>query len=347
MKKPRTIIISRTDSIGDVVLTLPMAGVLKKMFPGVRILFLGRAYTKEVVACSEHVDAFLNWDEIEKMPEVAQKVVAFKQPAADVIIHVFPQAEIAILAKKSGIPLRIGTFGRFFHLTTCNKKVLFSRKKSPLHEAQLNLKLLKPLGFNKVPSMNYLTDNMGFTKIPSADKSFQKLLAKDKINLILHPKSKGSGREWGLENFEALIKLLPEEKYQLFISGTEEEGRLFRAHLPLDRKNVTDISGSMDLRTFIAFIARSDGLIAAGTGPLHITAALRKFALGIFPPIRPVHPGRWAPIGENATYLVREESCNDCRNGEICHCMMEITPHQVKAKTEEYFSNRKELKRTK
>lgn len=344
MKKLRTIIISRTDSIGDVVLTLPMAGVLKKMFPGVRILFLGRAYTKEVVACSEHVDAFLNWDEIEKMPEVAQKVVALKQPAADVIIHVFPQAEIALLAKKAKIPLRIGTFGRFFHLTTCNKKVLFSRKKSSLHEAQLNLKLLKPLGFNKVPNLDYLTDNLGFTKIPSADKSFQKLLAKDKINLILHPKSKGSGREWGLANFEALIELLPEEKYQLFISGTEEEGELFRAHLPLNRKNVTDISGSMDLRTFIAFIARSNGLIAAGTGPLHIAAALRKFALGIFPPIRPVHPGRWAPIGENATYLVREEPCNDCRNGGTCHCMMEITPHQVKSKIEEYFSNRKKIK---
>jgi len=341
VKKPQTIIISRTDSIGDVMLTLPMAGVLKKMFPDVRILFLGRVYTKEVVACSEHVDAFLNWDEIEKLPEITQKVVAFKQWKADVILHVFPQAEIALLAKKAEIAIRIGTFGRFCHLTTCNKKVLFSRKKSSLHEAQLNLKLLKPLGFNKTPNMDYLSDNMGFTRIPNADKSFQKLLVKNKINLILHPKSKGSGREWGLANFEALIKLLSEERYQLFISGTEEEGRLLRPYLPLDRKNVTDISGSMDLRTFVAFIARSDGLIAASTGPLHIAAALRKFALGIFSPIHPVHPGRWAPIGKNATYLVREEPCNDCRNGGICHCIMEITPYQVKSKIEEYFSNRK------
>ena len=38
----RTFLISRTDAIGDVVLTLPVAGRLKQLFPDCRVLLLGR-----------------------------------------------------------------------------------------------------------------------------------------------------------------------------------------------------------------------------------------------------------------------------------------------------------------
>ena len=42
------IIISRTDSIGDVMLTLPMCVWLKKNIPGVELIYLGKNYTKPV-----------------------------------------------------------------------------------------------------------------------------------------------------------------------------------------------------------------------------------------------------------------------------------------------------------
>jgi len=337
MSKPQTILLSRTDSIGDVVLTLPMAGVLKTLFPESTILFLGRTYTKAVVACSENINGFVNWNEIEQLTNEQQKVNRFKALDADVIFHVFPNSDIASLAKKAGIKTRIGTAGRTFHLNTCNKPVLFSRKRSELHEAQLNLKLLKPFGFTNIPKREELAKYFGFTKIAKLDDRFKKLINPHKKNLILHPKSKGSAREWGMENFNELIALLPKEKYQVFISGTEEEGKLFRDKLNLKKENVTDISGTMSLDQFISFIAHCNGLIAASTGPLHIAAATGIVALGIYPPIKPMHPGRWAPIGKNAGYLVKETGCDDCRKGTSCHCMLEITPHQVKQKLEEYF----------
>lgn len=61
-----TILVSRTDGIGDVVLTLPLAGVIKHCFADVRVLFLGRTYTEAVVSMCEAVDEFLNWDELAK-----------------------------------------------------------------------------------------------------------------------------------------------------------------------------------------------------------------------------------------------------------------------------------------
>ena len=84
-------------------------------------------------------------------------------------------------------------------------------------------------------------------------------------------------------------------------------------------------------------IFEADALVAASTGPLHIAAALGKRAIGIYPPIKPMHPGRWAPVGENADYLVLNKVCADCRKEKKCHCMEEIKPKVILQKMEEYF----------
>ena len=62
-KDPSHILISRTDSIGDVVLTLPVAKFLKDRFPETKISFLGKAYTRPVIEACIYVDEFVNADD--------------------------------------------------------------------------------------------------------------------------------------------------------------------------------------------------------------------------------------------------------------------------------------------
>ncbi len=327
MHNDPVILISRTDSIGDVVLTLPMAGIIKRFMPESRIVFLGRNYTKDVIGLSEHVDEFISYDEIVKLP-AAEQVRAFKNIHASHIIHVFPVKEIAQLAKQARIPKRIGTTNRLWHWFTCNIKVKLSRKNSDLHEAQLNTKLLEPLGIKQDFSLEELANAYGFTKIPVLESQFEALLSPGKTKVILHPKSKGSAREWGLENFSKLITELDKTTYSVYISGTAQEGELLR---PLIDKHpeVTDLTGKLSLQQFIAFIHRCDALVAASTGPLHIAAALGKKAIGLFSPMRPIHPGRWKPIGEQASYLVLDKDCVDCKQTKDCHCIREIATQNV------------------
>ena len=61
---PKKIVISRTDNIGDVILTLPLAGILKEKYPDCKIIFLGNSYTEAIVRVSVHVDEFINWEEL-------------------------------------------------------------------------------------------------------------------------------------------------------------------------------------------------------------------------------------------------------------------------------------------
>src|ERR1700761_2977131 len=225
--KGETFIISRTDAIGDVVLTLPMAGVLRSLYPESRILFLGRSYTQEVIRACVHVDAFLNWDEWKQLgPE--ERVRAMASTGADTIIHVFPNKEIARLAKTAGIPQRIGTTHRIYHWLTCNQLVRVSRRHAPYHEAQLNLKLLTPLGAKELYTLEEIGDLYGLSRLPALSPDIAALPDPSRFNLVLHPKSRGSAREWGLDNFSELIRQLPQQAFKIFITGTTAEGELLQ-----------------------------------------------------------------------------------------------------------------------
>lgn len=323
---PQKIIISRTDSIGDVVLTLPLAGIIKEKFPECKIFFLGKTYTQPIIELCEYVDEFLNWDEISKTTKPENELQKIN---ADTIIHVFPNKEVAKSALKAGIKTRIGTLGRIFHLTTCNKKVRFSRKKSELHEAQLNTKLLAPIGINKNFSLDELISFYGLKNPEKLNSELKELIQPGIFNLILHPKSKGSAKEWGLNNFSKLINELPSDKFKIFISGTKEEGKLIANNLPFDQENVVSLIGKLTLTEYISFINETDGLVAASTGPLHIAAALEKKAIGIYCPKKPIHPGRWKPLGKRAHAVVFDVNCQKCAKNEPCDCINKISPATV------------------
>ncbi|MFM9986372.1 MAG: glycosyltransferase family 9 protein [Flavobacteriales bacterium] len=302
----KRIIISRTDSIGDVVLTLPMCGALKKKFPGIQILFIGRTYTGPIIRCCKYVDEFIDWDASkDKSPQ--EQIDILKNLHADCIVHVFPRKELLWLAKRAGIPMRIATGRRLQTITKVNKLVFFTRKNSALHEAQLNFKLLKPLGIDVIPSLEEITLNYGLKPKGLLRKEISELIQHDKLNIILHPKSKGSAVEWGVANFAKLTALLPVDKTRIFITGTAAEGEAIRRECDLRTLPVVDLTGQLTLDELIAFIDACDVLVAASTGPLHIAAALGKKAIGLYTPKRPMHAGRWAPLGKYARVLIAKQ----------------------------------------
>lgn len=328
----RKIIISRTDSIGDVVLTLPLLGLIKKYYAGTDIVFLGQSYTRAVVEACEHADEFIDWKEISSLP-FPEQVKYMQNLQAGLILHVFPVKEIAHLAKRAGIPERIGSTGRLYHYSTCNKLVRLSRKNSPLHEAMLNISLAFGLLKGSMIPVEDIPGLYGMSRIKSLPEPLECLIDRERFNLILHPKSKGSAREWGSANFAKLSAMLPASEYKVFITGTAAEGAMLKEEGFFEKAGeVTDITGKMSLDEMISFIGAADGLIAASTGPLHLAAALGKVALGIYPPIRPMHPGRWSPLGKRVGYLVADKECSQCRKTGPCQCMLSISPLQVKQK---------------
>jgi ADP-heptose:LPS heptosyltransferase len=308
MKFFKRILISRTDNIGDVILTLPLAGILKEHFPNSEIFFLGKNYTKEIIKVSKHIDHFLDFDELVTKSQPEQ-INFLRKLNLDLFIHVFPNRKLASLAKMAKIPYRLGTRNRWFHLLTCNILPHLSRKKSSLHEAELNIKLVETLTGPLSTPPHQLWKRYGFKK-PLINPKIQSILKENKFNLILHPLSLGSAREWGQQNFSHLIELLLKNpRYNVILTGTQREGEILKNKLLIPYQGqIINTTGHLTLAELVALIAHSQGIVAASTGPLHIGAMSGIHSLGLYIMTPPMHPGRWKPIGEKASFLVNDKN---------------------------------------
>ena len=65
---------------------------------------------------------------------------------------------------------------------------------------------------------------------------------------------------------------------------------------------------------------------------------LNKKVVGIFPPIKPMHPGRWAPLGKYAEVIFKDIECSKCRKSTHCECIEAVKPEEVFQKLEKIIS---------
>ncbi len=318
------ILISRADAIGDVVLTLPVAKVLKEHYPQATIGFLAKRYTQAVLEACPFVDKVMDADAL----LAGEKGLWDKEWGA--IIHVFPQPKIARRAKQAGISVRVGTTNRLWHWWTCNRRVALGRKRSDLHEAQLNLKLLKALGIHEQPSLDTLR-NMPLLE-PKAPLPLWLLAALEQRgkNVVLHPSSRGSAREWPLENFTALADILLQAGFQVFITGVDADRAALQPLLNGIGSRAIELIGKLSLAELMSFIGCCDGLVAASTGPLHLAAVLGVATVGLYPAERPMHAGRWAPLGRYVTWLTAASGSGGNNN-----VLEGISPEDVMAALEQ------------
>lgn len=323
------ILISRQDNIGDVILTLPMAARLKQLNPGVNITLLCRAYAAEVARYCDDIDDVIEIENIK-----ADLVGYLKNSDIDTVILAQPDRPLAAAAFHAGIRHRIGNARqKLYQLIYCNRRVRFSKGSSEHHEAQINFEFLRPYGEKTIPDRAGIPSLYHFS-IPQ-DSASTILLAPHAFNLILHTKSNGHGREWPIESYLTLTQELGKQPgVHVWLTGSAGEGEWLKdkAGELLSLPHVSNVCGTQTLAQLTSFIDQADGLIASGTGPLHLSAAIGQRTLGLFPPTRPMHPGRWAALGARASNLcLAKTGCAGCsRHDNItCDCMRAITPAAV------------------
>ena len=335
------ILVSRTDRIGDVVLTLPLCGLLKARL-GATVVFLGRAYTRPVVEASDAVDEILDWDRVSgaSRDEQTRFLAAAR---ADVILHVRPWHAISRAAHRARIPRRIGTTRRIHHWLHCTRLETGGRRESELHEAQLNIRLARSLvGDGDLPLDALVAHGRIRPRVP-VPAPLAPLLAPDRFNLVIHPKSLGSAREWPLSAYRDLVASLPADRWRVLVTGSADEGAAVGDWIRSLPPHAHDLTGRLSLAELIAVLAAADGVVGASTGPVHVAAAAGTRTLGLFSPVRPLHPGRWAPLGARASVLVAPEACAACADGApeegtACSCMAAIPVEEVRAVVEGWIN---------
>jgi heptosyltransferase III len=326
-------------NLGDVVATLPMAGAIKSACPNAEIVFIGRRYTEPLVRASQYVDAFFD---AAVAGHDAEAVAALK---LDILLNPYFSVEIAQTAARARVPARIGNLRRPITWRWCNRFAFYGRAYTGLHEAALNLRDLQALGLLATSSPAEMAELAGVTRIEPLTAENRALLTPGRFHLLLQTKSTGNGREWPLEHFLSLARMLPAERFQLILSGTQAEGDIVRAACPalLAEPHVTDTFGRFDLSQLLAFIAAADGMVSAGTGPVHLAAVLGIHALGVYPGRDSINAKRWFPLGPKGEalqvvdYCPRGAQC-DLNLGGPCRCTILVTPQMVRERVMSWSS---------
>jgi heptosyltransferase III len=315
-----------------------LCGLLKAQL-GAHVIFLGCAYTRAVLEASSAVDTIVEWDD---MLPATDQLAHIAETRADVLLHVFPRPAIARAAWAARVPWRVGTSHRLYHWLYCNRLEPLGRRRSSLHEAQLNVRLARSL--LDAGSLALPPDALApygrlcpRVHVPSA---IADLLQRDRFTLVVHPKSFESAREWPLTHYRALVNALPPDRFRVLITGTRKEGEAMREWLSALPPHAHDVTGRTTLAELIALLAAADGVVAASTGPLHIAAAVGTPALGLYPRRSPMNVERWAPLGPCASTLVPPTPCGHCGAGtgarpvDACACVEAVSVDAVYAHVE-------------
>jgi heptosyltransferase-3 len=341
MKLHQKILIVRTDRIGDVVLSIPLAEIVKKKYPDSKVTYFIRQYTRELLDGNSFIDDVIIANESDGKILFIENLNKIRSGNFDACIVVNPTLKITLIMFLAGIKNRIGTGYRWYSVLF-NNKVYEHRKFGDKHELEYNINLLSKLGIDnngisKGIKFHLQVDKSSSEKINSiiSQKGFK---SGNKI-IIVHPGSGGSSVDLPKEKLIELTKMISNLKnVSVVITGSKSESELCKEFEI--NNSVINLSGQLNLSLLKALIIKASIFISNSTGPMHIAAALGVHVIGFFPKILACSQKRWGPYTEKKSIYVPTIDCSNCtrQQCEKLNCMNSIDVGKVFDETKQILN---------
>ncbi len=311
--------IFRTDGIGDVILTLPMAVAIKQFDSKSKVTFCVRSSVQDIVELAHGIDSVIATDERE-IKNVSDFAKRLKSESIDIGIFPYPRLNLVRASQKAKIPIRIGTSNRWYSFFFTHR-VREHRSEARYHESEYNLHMLDHLKLRydlPIKPELHISDEQRMEARAILDGIG---LSTQHDLIILHPGSSGSAKDWSAERFGMLGKKIIESFQQIsvLVTGSEEEQRLIHRVKSYIPQRVYSFNSKLQLTNLVAIISLSRCIIANSTGPLHIGAASGVPVIGLYPNKRVCNPKRWGPISERA-FVFTPEKISSCKRCELNAC---------------------------
>ncbi len=332
----KNLLILRTDRIGDVVLTTPMARAIKRAHPSWRVTFLVDEKLQSLVRCCPEIDDVMSISQgrgggtgSRSLFSLVRKVRGKRFDVAVVVSPTFRNALVAVLA---GIPVRIGTRYRFWSLFF-NRRVPLHRRPSEKHELEYNFDLLEPIGvIHEGEEPFLLVPDDSVVKIKSILQ--EKGESTERGDLVaVHPGSGGSSASWPADKYSSLIDLLEErEGLRVVVTGSKAEESLIDDILGRTRSKPLRLDGCLTLVELASLYRECRAVVSNSTGPLHVSMAVGIPVVGLYCRLETCRPTRWGPYGRtpHEVQTPGEKICSLCVDGKgRGECMGDIAASDV------------------
>ena len=277
----------RTDALGDNVVTLPLAGALKALKPGVEVVWICKPYAESVVRRSVHVDEVRTWSG-NNDHDVMEGL--------DAVVFGFPEPRLLRAAGQTGVPYRVATGRRWSALRWANRRIWRGRKRRPEHEALQGLRLLHGLG---LPARWRFPEKEDWYRLTGLPDQISNSSGRFADAVVLHPGNHGSANGWHVKRFEALANGLLQKGMKVVVTGTSPERAALAPWLDgaKDHPAFVDAVGAWSLEELLAVLQEARCVVASSTGPLHIASAVGTPTVGLYHSESPFWPERWGPLG--------------------------------------------------
>lgn len=334
------ILVSRTDRLGDLILAMPLVETLKVRYPECRVDVMASLYASPILENNDRIDGIVRVQNDQLVSsrhyrkELEQKIAKSNYQA---VVVLFPERHISRLLYRAGLPIRIGTAGRF-HSVFFTHRLIHSRKANKKHEFEYNLDFLVYFRDGKT-----ITRPAVFLSTRESNNA-ARILGDNGVKrpfIVVHPGSGGSAERWPMSQFVRLSARLEEMGCRVVITGSESEGESITRIAGDLGVQVTEITGLTDLRTLAAVLSLASTVVANSTGPLHLAAAAGTTVVGLYPGKRIMSPIRWGPIGKGHRVIQPTTDRCACHEGQ-CRCMETITVEHVAEAARAVFENASE-----
>jgi heptosyltransferase-2 len=336
---PPRILVTRTDRIGDLVLTTPLFKALREKFPKGHLAVLVFLEHREIVEGNPFLDEVILYDKkgsergLVGQFRFSQKL---RKKKFDMVIHAHGTNRMHLAGWLAGIPVRVGYARRApWALTHVHP---YDKKEGERHEAEYLFNLLEPLGIarpGKIEPCFPVTEqgerllesvlagmNISSDQSHSRSKEFNvngtssgNLLRKenggqDRPWIVLSPSASDVTKMWPAERFAELVTRLDKERSSFFLAiGTAKDQAILQSLKQKTQVPVVDLGGKLSLGMLGALLKKSALLVTNDSGPAHIGAAVGCPVVSIFGRYEPgLGPQRWRPLGDKCRVVAKDVS---------------------------------------
>lgn len=283
-------LLSRTDALGDLVVSLPLVRRILSRDPAAEIHFLVRAYTAPVLYGIPGISG------IHLREGDSQLVELFQRLAPDVVLNLYHRDRpITVAAKAAGVPIRVARARGLDQILAATHVLWKGRYGTGRHEAQNILDFLKPLGWHGgVPESPRLHLTEAERAKGEADLAG---IPRPRIGIAL--RSSGSSAFPSQAWWDRAIPMVRGWGWHPVVLAPEEASDLDQT----------------DLRGLLGRLAACDVVLSPSTGPAHLAAALERPLVMLMGLSANRGPDRWCPIGSRVQVLQYPGPEADLRGG--------------------------------
>lgn len=328
------VLISRTDRIGDLAISIPAIKAVRDKYPDGFIAVCVSPNSYDLVKNNPFLNDIIILDKENKHRGISgmiKFIFTIAKRKFDVVFVLNHSTRVHLAYFLAGIPKRIGYDKKWGNLLT--GRIPHDKQKGEKHEMEYTLDLLRASG---IEIHDKKMDIYLSSKALNEAGIFlgRHGISKDDKFIAIHPGSSCPSKKWPIAYFTELSNRAVKKYGVKVVIVGDKDCMEFGKFIAKNSGNaIVDLTGKTSVEMLACVIKKSSLLVSNDSGPVHVAVSVGTPVISIFGRNdKGLSPTRWRPLGPKDMVFHKEVGCTVClaHNCKIgFKCLRSITVDEV------------------